>query len=560
MTSPSDRRHDIATKNYGMTISQRFCKRRQSALLFYVGLGILGVGFTLRIAKYATNRSLWIDEAMLALNIVGRSFLELTQPLSYNQGAPIGFLFIEKLAIQALGNHDYILRLFPLVTGLVSLLVMYKVATNVLGTAGMLVATGLFAVSGELIYYTSEAKQYSSDALAAVLLLVIGCQCLKVETYPRYYFALMASGVACMWISHPAVFILVGVGSGLACNHLFRSDRRRLLWLGLVFLIWLITFVLLYYISLRHLAVNAPLIYYWRWDGAFMPMSPRLAADWLPKAFVRMFHDPVGLVGRLAITVGIAVFVVGCLSLMFRRWQLAVILLVPFPIVLLASRLEKYPFSERLLLFLLPATLLLIGEGIDRIRSLSLKISFHAALSNCLILGIVLFYRPTILAAQTLWHPNMGEHIKPIMSYIKEHKCDTDFIYVYYGAGPAFSYYAPFYNFEQKDYYVGVESRQELTKYVEDLDKLLVYKRVWVVFSHVCEPQFLGVFPRCVVPEEPYLLRQLDRLGKRADMFSERNSGISSRKAAQVGGSSSKNQFQSTGASVYLYSFSSAQH
>jgi len=519
-----------------MSISRDFCNPKQISVPSYLGLGILGLGLTLRIAQYSTNRSLWYDEAMLALNITGRSFIELMKPLSYNQGAPLGFLFIEKLAVQALGNHEFILRLFPLVAGIVSLLVMYKVANNLLGTAGMLVATGLFAVSGPLVYYTSETKQYSGDALAALLLLLIACECLEIEPHPRHYVALILGGVACMWISHPAVFVLVGIGLRLACNQLLRPDRRRLFWLGLVFLVWLINFGLLYYVSLRHLAANALQIHYWRWYGAFMPTSPLRAPTWVLKAFVLMFHNPVGLLGRLATSVGLAVFVVGCLSLMFRTWQLAVILLVPFLIVLLASGLEKYPFSGRLLLFLVPATLLLIGEGIDRIHSLSLKISSQAALSNCLVLAAFLFYRPTILAAQMLWHPTMGEHIKPILSYVKKHKRDTDFVYVYYGAEPAFSYYAQSYHFEQKDYYVGIKAREEPNKYFEDLHKLIVYSRVWFVFSHICEPSSAGAFPPCVVREEPYLLQQLDSLGKKTD------------------------QFQCAGASAYLYSFNSVQH
>jgi len=47
---------------------------------------------------YIENRSLWDDEASLALNIVYKNFSELTQVLDYHQAAPIGFLFIRSLA------------------------------------------------------------------------------------------------------------------------------------------------------------------------------------------------------------------------------------------------------------------------------------------------------------------------------------------------------------------------------------------------------------------------------------------------------------------------------
>ena len=41
---------------------------------------ILVAGVLLRLRQYLTGRSLWLDEAMLALNIVNRNYGELFQP------------------------------------------------------------------------------------------------------------------------------------------------------------------------------------------------------------------------------------------------------------------------------------------------------------------------------------------------------------------------------------------------------------------------------------------------------------------------------------------------
>ena len=219
----------------------------QSSVAFYLAAAVVGSGVIFRIAQYTANRSLWIDEARLALNVVNRSFLELSKPfwqgrplplhdsLTQNQGAPIGFLFLQKLAIQVLGNHDYILRSVPLVAGIVSLLLMYKAASRLLGTAGMLVATALFAVSNPLVYYASEAKQYSGDALATLVLVLVAYKCFETQPCPRCYFCLIAGGVACMWISHPCsiYYCRARFGSGCQPATETRSTTFVLAWISL---------------------------------------------------------------------------------------------------------------------------------------------------------------------------------------------------------------------------------------------------------------------------------------------------------------------------------------
>jgi hypothetical protein len=58
---------------------------------------IMGLGVALRFAQYLANRSLWLDEAFLALNVVQRSFSQLFQPLDDEQVAPIAYLLAENL-------------------------------------------------------------------------------------------------------------------------------------------------------------------------------------------------------------------------------------------------------------------------------------------------------------------------------------------------------------------------------------------------------------------------------------------------------------------------------
>jgi len=131
---------------------------------------IICFGIILRFIQYLYNRSLWFDEAMLTFNIINRSFSELFQPLNYGQAAPFGFLIIEKLLIRTFGNSEYVLRLFPFLCGIISVFLFCRVAVYYIEKRAVPIALGLFAISGPLIYYSSEVKQYSSDVTIALLL------------------------------------------------------------------------------------------------------------------------------------------------------------------------------------------------------------------------------------------------------------------------------------------------------------------------------------------------------------------------------------------------------
>lgn len=490
-----------------MAILSRFRKLEYASMLRYLAMGVVLFGMVPRIRQYIANRSLWFDEAMLALNIVERSFGGLTQPLDYSQGAPIGFLFIQKAAIYMLGNRDYVLRLVPILAGIAAMFLIYKVADLYLEGTGVFAAIWLFAVSDRLVYYSSEAKQYSSDVVISLILLLSAYYCLKEDSNQRHFIGLALIGSIAMWISHPALFTIGAISISLLMDRLLNKNWRKVSWLGIVYLAWMVSFACVYYVSLRLLAANSILIKFWQ--NYFMPMPPWRDLAWFPKTFASALENPAGI---SFISIGAIAFLIGCLSLFFRRWQIALFLFLPFPAVLLASGLEKYPFGDRLLLFIVPFAFMIIAEGLDKVRRVFSKVNRWAALGAWFVLALLLVYDPTSLALHNLIDPPMREDIKPVMSYVRNHKLNNDLIYVYYGAMPAFDYYAPQYGFGEDDYAVGVTSRKRPTKYFKDLKNLAGRDRVWFVFSHNCS--------WCAVNEEVYYLENLNKMGTELDEYS----------------------------------------
>jgi hypothetical protein len=198
-----------------------------------VGLGwsIVVLGTAARVRLYAANRSLWTDEACLAVNLASRSFSGLCRPLDHNQGAPLLFLWAERFAVQMLGGRESALRLIPLLSGIATLVLFLQFARRHLTTAAGLIALATLAFAKDLLRYSAEVKQYSTDATVALVLLWLAARVLNATDGDRHELqregrafrghrarALIAfTGVSALavWLSHPAVFVVAASGAAL---------------------------------------------------------------------------------------------------------------------------------------------------------------------------------------------------------------------------------------------------------------------------------------------------------------------------------------------------------
>ncbi|MBU2102678.1 MAG: glycosyltransferase family 39 protein, partial [Candidatus Omnitrophica bacterium] len=185
-------------------------KRKISKHSVVIGL-IIAAGFLLRFRQYFYNKSLWLDEASLALNIIHRPWWQLFKPLDYLQGAPVGFLLIEKFFIYLFGSGEYVLRLFPFISALAALFLFFNVARFLLDRDALVLAMTLMSFSGVLIYYSSECKQYSSDVFLALIVLNIFLRPYRPMISVVRALALGLMCAVFIFISHPIFFVLLGI-------------------------------------------------------------------------------------------------------------------------------------------------------------------------------------------------------------------------------------------------------------------------------------------------------------------------------------------------------------
>lgn len=481
---------------------------------------IIGFGILVRLVQYLSNRSLWNDEAALAINIVNRSYLELLQPLDYDQGAPIGFLLVEKLAVQLLGDNEYALRLFPLLAAIISLFVFYELAKRCLQPQAVTIALALFSTLHIWLEYATEAKQYSIDVTIAVILCLLFMDISSKRLNVAQIATFGIVGAVAIWFSHPAIFVLAGIGTSCFLLSLFKNKLLTSLKILAVYSLWLLSFACFYLIFLKALANNEDLFKSWEGRGTFP--SSFLDSSWLIKTFIEFFHKPLGF-PDVFLGLAIFAFIVGCISLLYTRKSVLLILLSPIFVTLFAAYLRKYPFDGRLVLFLTPFFTLLIGEGVAVIRR---KTRYKPYDKVGILVLVLLLVPPLGTAGYLTVIPYLKQEIRPVISYVKDHQQAGDHIYVYQRAEYQFKYYANKFGYKEGDYILGIDdldkkdgqgiSEEEWQRYTNDLDKLRGNKRVWIIFSHV----------RSWAKESERITAYLDTFGKQIDVFKRKGSFV----------------------------------
>jgi hypothetical protein len=441
------------------------------------------VGASLRLLQYAINRSLWMDEALLAGNFDGHPFSVLLGPLPYGQTAPLGFLTLEWLAAAVLGSHEVVLRLAPLIAGLAAVLIFVPLARRYLDAPAAAIAIGLFALSPFLVYYASELKQYSFDVLATCVVLYLAKNVEDHGTRSRELLWLGVAGVLVVWFSQTSIFILAGVGSVLAIRA-WRRSARDLVPLAAWGVAWLVSFAGSYAIARR--GVDSE---YMRdfWASGFPPLLPRTVEEWLwlPLTVARVFRDPLGIPADDArfsypmMVGGLIAFTIGAAWLLSRRRTAGALLLAPLPFVLLAAAVQAYPLGAdrplggRVLLYLVPILLLVIAAGVHQAQR-------RFAPAGYLLLALV--FAPSLMYAAT-GVPQVRQEMKPLLGYLQENWQNGDRFYVYYQAVPAFEYYAARYGVDPASSVLGICSRMEPAGYLADIERLRGQGRVWVLFT-----------------------------------------------------------------------------
>lgn len=430
-------------------------ERTQRRLLY----AVLALGVFFRLFHFFNNRSFFIDELFLSVNIIKLNFRELaTLPFDYEQKAPLGYLWASRLSVELFGKREPALRLFSLLCGLAAPFAFVPVARFFLSSWGVVLAVGLLALAYPAVYHSVEAKQYSAELLATILALHLYIR-FKDKATVTASFAWGLLGGLLLWFSFPTIFILAGIGVSMGLTALLQKEWRRLYLLLIPASLWLLSFGVLYHFFVGKYKDSGWLAYFFKikYEGYLPLAQPVAAAKWLPAKAYAFLNHPLGMLLEVdnslnyfglkhVLKLGwlyLPLIALGAYLLFRKSWQQMLILLLPVVLTLLASTLSQYPFYQRFTLFLAPLILLMLAYGAQQLGARYATNRWLAYVLPALVLLPSLANSTRqVIRPDTFYN---REYYREVVFFVNDHFQAGDAVYVYWNMRQAYDYYGAAY-------------------------------------------------------------------------------------------------------------------
>ena len=457
---------------------------------------IIMAGIALRSIHYFARSSMWFDELTSSLNVQSHSFYQLaTQPLDFNQVAPLGFLWYEKLATILFGENDLAFRFFPWVLSIVSIFLFLSISKQFLKGSLLVAVFILFSCSVTQWFYAGEAKQYSGDITAALFLVWAALQMMKPEIKRSRLWLIAAIGIIFIVSSFSAIVIAPFV---LAVVFIRLWKKQINLSKGSFFLIagcWAIACVLGAWYAKFVISSTANEAMTGYWSRGFPPPDSFTGyLLWIPTTLFKELSFFLTAWMKYTIpAITLVAFILLILSvfgiiLLGRKygWQTLILFAPPLVAIILATA-RVLPFDTRVAVYTSWPLLISGMAGIKAIQNRFANI-FSPVITAVAGLMIAL---PIILITLILPSerpPFNAQSSQPVLRELKKQLQPGDMLYVYYRARHAMHFYGPKENIPESSYIVGGDHKS-IIPYLRELDQLKGNKRVWFFFTQWVPPK-----------------------------------------------------------------------
>ena len=317
-----------------------------------------------------------------------------------------------------------------------------------------LIALAFYAVNKHMLFFSSDLRQYATNLLVACVLYLYVARpaASPISDTPsrRFLVGLLVLGAVSVWISIAAIFIVGGIGATYLLYSILHRNAAMIKWSTAICAVWVASFFVHYAIlnsniEARDLRGEMTI----EQSVSTAPIPPTSFADfkWYRETAEKSMYFPLGLTYR---GLGLFALLAGSIALWNRNRPIFLMLIVPVALALIASSLEKYPFKDRYLLFLLPALVLLLGEGIGLLIAQRDKTIRAVGVA----FFILLYIQPFAHGLRHFVEPRKVAEITPLLAHITEHWEDGSILYCTFYTGGQLLYYKERFNISDDMYII----------------------------------------------------------------------------------------------------------
>jgi hypothetical protein len=384
----------------------------------------VSIGLLFSIIQLLNNRSLWLDEAMLAISIIDRNSLGLLQPLDYFQVAPVLFLQLVKITGLIFNYSEIGLRIVPFIFFNISVYLIYKITKLKFNNSFYsLVAVSLFVFNPFMLYYSAEIKQYMADVFSILLMYYI------YINEKRMFIKLSITGSILLFLSSIQPLILSSLGLILLIESVIYK-KYTINKIIPVFLAWFVSFVIYYFAIVHNNPHKDEMLFFWTTVGGGFPEKNILSLGYYLFFFNKLFlHFSIyGILGVALVFLSLWGIISLCLK---KQFEFLILIILPITLHILLSSFNIYPFNGRLILYLVPLLILSILFGLQSILS-KIKREYVLVLFPIILLYNLISYFPV---ESFFINKNKRDDLNKNIIEISKKKSSDDWVYVAPGAG-----------------------------------------------------------------------------------------------------------------------------
>ena len=322
-------------------------KKKSNLILGFIFL----IGITLRFIVFNLNTCYIHDDAALALNIINKSYLELFKGLEYCQVAPPLFLIMSKW-IYNISPKDYqtidlSLKILPFLSAIISIPLFYVFSKILLKeNLKLYIANLLFALNPLLISLSGRFKQYSTEVTIAILLYIIFYKYILSGKWKNYWYFII---LIAPWLSLSSLIILFSCIIIIFIKN--KQINKNILLITLSSTLLFLTVYLPNNLQLNYNNMST----FWSEYGFMSILHPQRFFIRIGEIFLHE-HKLAGTILGLITLYKLLEYIKNkkALNIMFCTF--------PIFVTILLSCMHLYPFTDRLIAFLVPLFIIMIAE------------------------------------------------------------------------------------------------------------------------------------------------------------------------------------------------------